>query len=113
MPEFVKVAKVKEVPPGKLKAFEVNGNWICLANIGSMICAVDDTCTHMQVSLAEGEIVNEDGKMCVMCSEHASLFDLKTGAVVRTPANGPLKTYDVKIEGDDITVSTEPRPAKS
>lgn len=104
MAEFVTVAKLKDVPPGKLKLVEINDEYICLANIGSMICAVDDTCTHMQVSLSGGEIVNEDGKPCVMCPEHASLFDLKTGAVVRTPANGPLKTYQVKVEGDEIKV---------
>ena len=104
MPEFVKMAKVKDVPPGKLRLVEINDLYICLANIGSMICAVDDTCTHMQVSLAGGEIVNEDGRLCVMCPEHASLFDLKTGEVVRSPANGPLKIYQVQVEGDDIKV---------
>lgn len=109
MAEFVTVAKKNELLPGKLKAVEVNGEWICLANVGGTVYAVDDTCTHMQASLAEGQIITEDGRVCVMCAEHASLFDLKTGEIVRTPANGPLKTYEVQVEGDDIKVLTTPK----
>lgn len=105
MAEFVTAAKLGELKPGKMTAVELNGNWICLANVGGTVYAVDDTCTHMQASLAAGEIVTEEGRSCVMCPEHASLFDLKTGEVVRTPAGGPLKTYEVKVEGDEIMVS--------
>ncbi len=105
MAEFVTAAKLSDLKPGKMTAVELNENWICLANVGGTVYAVDDTCTHMQASLAGGEIVDEDGKICVMCPEHASLFELKTGEIVRAPANGPLKTYEVKVEGDEIKVS--------
>lgn len=49
----------------------------------------DDTCTHGDASLADGEI---DG--CeVECPFHAGAFDIKTGEPCGAPCSIPLKTY--------------------
>ncbi|WOE32504.1 MULTISPECIES: non-heme iron oxygenase ferredoxin subunit [unclassified Acinetobacter] len=49
----------------------------------------DDTCTHGDVSLADGEV---DG--CeVECPFHAGAFDIKTGEPCGAPCSIPLKTY--------------------
>ncbi|MEN8291097.1 non-heme iron oxygenase ferredoxin subunit [Acinetobacter radioresistens] len=49
----------------------------------------DDTCTHGNASLADGEI---DG--CeVECPFHAGAFDIKTGEPCGAPCSIPLKTY--------------------
>ncbi|MGE8624956.1 non-heme iron oxygenase ferredoxin subunit [Acinetobacter schindleri] len=49
----------------------------------------DDTCTHGDASLADGEV---DG--CeVECPFHAGAFDIKTGEPCGAPCSIPLKTY--------------------
>ena len=47
--------------------------------------------------------------MGVRCPIHGARFDLESGKPLNPPAIFPLKIYDVRIEGDDILVSTEGR----
>ena len=65
--------------------------------------AVDDTCSHANVSLAEGEV---DG-CTIECWLHGSRFDLRTGKPTGMPATEPVPVYPVKIEDDDVLVAIE------
>ena len=40
----------------------------------------------------------------VECPMHSAQFDYRTGAALRSPACEALKTYPVKVEGDDVYV---------
>jgi 3-phenylpropionate/trans-cinnamate dioxygenase ferredoxin subunit len=62
--------------------------------------AIGDTCTHADVSLAEGEV--ED--CSIECWLHGSRFDLRTGAPTSLPAIRPVPVYPVTIDGDDVLV---------
>jgi 3-phenylpropionate/trans-cinnamate dioxygenase ferredoxin subunit len=73
---------------------------IAIANVGGSFYAVDDTCTHQGCSLATGYL---DGTT-VTCLCHSSEFDVTTGAVLSGPAEDPLASYPVRIEGDDLQV---------
>ena len=42
--------------PGKPVKIEKNGKSICMTRVGDEIFAIDDTCTHSDASLAEGEV---------------------------------------------------------
>jgi 3-phenylpropionate/trans-cinnamate dioxygenase ferredoxin subunit len=42
----------------------------------------------------------------VTCACHGSVFNVKTGSVVRGPAKKPTPTFEVKVEGDQILVNT-------
>jgi 3-phenylpropionate/trans-cinnamate dioxygenase ferredoxin subunit len=67
------------------------------------IHAVDDTCSHANVSLAEGEV---DG--CTLeCWLHGSRFDLRTGKPTSLPAIRPIAVYPVKIEDGTVLVDVE------
>lgn len=63
--------------------------------------ATDDTCTHGNASLAEGE-VDEDG--VVECPFHAGTFDVRTGEALSFPCVLPLKTYPVVVEDRTVYV---------
>jgi len=52
--------------------------------------------THRQAPLSEGTV---DGST-VTCPLHGAQFNVWTGAVLRGPANDPLKTYRVTVDGD-------------
>jgi 3-phenylpropionate/trans-cinnamate dioxygenase ferredoxin subunit len=44
----------------------------------------------------------------ILCSSHFAWFDLRTGKVLSGPTEKDLAQYPVRIEGDDVLVSSEP-----
>ena len=73
---------------------------VCLVRTEGEIFAINDVCSHGQVSLSEGEV---DG--CTLeCWLHGSRFDLRTGAPVSLPAVDPVPVYAVKIDDGKILV---------
>ena len=44
MTEFRTVTKVSEISPGQMRVFEVNGDEVVVANVGSVYYAFDNTC---------------------------------------------------------------------
>lgn len=100
MDGWVTVARVDEVPEGEARAVEVDDNYIALYNVDGEIYATDDTCTHEEASLSEGFLF--DG--VIECPLHGAQFDVRTGEVLALPAILPVKTYPVRIEGDDIQI---------
>jgi nitrite reductase/ring-hydroxylating ferredoxin subunit len=64
--------------------------------------ATDDTCTHVEASLAAGDVDLEE--CAVECPYHGSFLDIKTGHVLSLPASKPLKTYPVKVVNDEVFV---------
>jgi nitrite reductase/ring-hydroxylating ferredoxin subunit len=79
---------------------EVGGRRIAVGRVGDRYFALDDTCPHAGCSLAQGEL---DGDV-LMCVCHGSEFDVATGQVLGGPANGPVTTYQISVEGDDLWV---------
>ena len=100
MGEWVKVARLSELPAGAMKYCEVGGVPVCLVNAAGRVCAVQDTCTHEEASLSEGYL---DGDV-VECPLHQATFDVRTGKSLAPPATEDLKVFDVAIDGDDIRV---------
>jgi 3-phenylpropionate/trans-cinnamate dioxygenase ferredoxin component len=98
MGEFVKVASSTEVAEGDLAAFDVGGERVAIANVGGAFHAFGDTCTHLQCSLAEGEL---EGTV-VTCPCHGSQFDVTSGAVLRGPAQEPVRSYAARVENDAL-----------
>jgi nitrite reductase/ring-hydroxylating ferredoxin subunit len=100
MADFVKVATLGEIPPGTMKSFDAHGTRVTVANSGGTLFAFADECTHDAGPLCEGEL---DGTG-VTCPWHFSRFDIRTGAVIDSPAPSPIKTYPVRIEAQAVLV---------
>jgi 3-phenylpropionate/trans-cinnamate dioxygenase ferredoxin subunit len=81
-----------------MRVFEVAGTRMNVANADGHFYAFDDTCTHMGCSLANGEL---DGNV-VTCACHGSQFDVTSGAVLRGPAQRPVRSFGVTIEDGQI-----------
>lgn len=96
----VEVCKVGEIPEGTAKRIVIKRNPIAVFFTEGQYFAIDDTCTHAEVSLAGGAV--HDCK--VSCPLHGAEFDLKTGEALRLPAVTPVETYPVTIDGDTIYV---------
>ena len=127
--EFVEVAKVNEIPDGKMKHVEVDGREVLIANVGGKFSAISDRCGHMNALLSMGNLTVNT----VTCPFHGSKFDVVTGKKltepILTPSQGmePLPqtwqkffenvgqlmariktydqtTYETRIDGDSIKI---------
>jgi 3-phenylpropionate/trans-cinnamate dioxygenase ferredoxin subunit len=100
MSKLIKVAITADLPPGQAMAFEIEGERIAVFNVNGTYYAIDDVCTHAGASLSEGCVEG----FVVRCPRHEAEFDLRNGETLSPPADLPVKTYPVTIEGDDIKV---------
>lgn len=101
MSGFVKIATGAEIPEGKAKNFYIKGKKIAVAKVDGKYFAFDDTCTHAECSLSAGFLDDQ----AITCYCHGAQFDIEKGDVLAPPATVPLKTYQTKVEGDDVLVS--------
>lgn len=97
---FYRVANIGDMQPGELRYVEAGGKAICLANVGGEVYALNNACTHEHASLADGSI---DGER-LECPLHGGAFNVVSGEPENYPVSWPVKTYSVRIEGDEIFV---------
>ena len=74
---------------------------VCLVKIKDEVFAVEDTCSHSDASLSEGEV----NGYRIECWLHGAEFDLRTGQALTPPATEALKTFNVKRTGNQITIT--------
>jgi 3-phenylpropionate/trans-cinnamate dioxygenase ferredoxin subunit len=86
---------------GKPVAIDVDGTPVCVVKVADEVFAVADTCTHSEASLAEGEVTGSK----IECWLHGAEFDLKTGKALTPPATEALKTFNVKRNGNQLTIT--------
>ncbi|MEY4498089.1 MAG: hypothetical protein RJA40_194 [Actinomycetota bacterium] len=92
--------KMSELSAGKPVKIEKDGRSICVTRIGDEVFAIDDTCSHSDASLSEGDVTD----FKIECWLHGAEFDLRTGEALTPPAVAPVKTYSVSVDGDSVTV---------
>jgi 3-phenylpropionate/trans-cinnamate dioxygenase ferredoxin subunit len=97
---WYKVASTADLPPEEIKRVHAGDELIALYNCDGAYFATDDTCSHAEASLSDGWL--EDCE--VTCPLHGAIFDVKTGIPQCLPATRPIRTYVVRVEGDDIFV---------
>jgi 3-phenylpropionate/trans-cinnamate dioxygenase ferredoxin subunit len=104
MNNWMEVAVSDELQPGTMKRVDIAGKRYLIANANGQIYAVDDLCSHEEVSLYLGCIEGDT----IKCSLHGSRFSLKNGEPLDEPATEPIKTYPVKISAERIYVQIDP-----
>src|SRR5260221_104313 len=100
MADFVTVAKAGDVSEGETIAVDVGGTPVAIALVDGVYHAFDDTCTHRQCSLSEGELEGNT----ITCPCHGSQFDVTSGDVITGPAVDAVASYPVAVEGDAIRI---------
>ena len=95
---FVKVADVGELAPGDMKVVEVGPDQVLLVNVDGTIYALDDICSHAYASLSEGDLAGEE----IECPLHGSAFNVVTGEAQTPPADENIRTFEVRIDGQDV-----------
>ena len=98
--DFVRVADINDIQPSTMKAVEVAGEKMCVANVEGKYYAIGNVCTHVGGPLAEGTL---EGYV-VECPWHGSKFDVRSGEPTRPPAKRPEPTYEIKVEGNNLLI---------
>jgi len=99
---FVRVAKAREIPPGQVREFQVDGLTVCIANPGDSFFAVNNTCLHRGGPLGQGILEG----VAVTCPWHGWQYDVTNGKLCMNPAV-TIKTYRVEVRGEDIWIDAQ------
>lgn len=79
--------------------FAYKGNIIIIRSSDAVYLALSKLCTHSDCTVTYNPSTQE-----IPCPCHGSKFS-KEGAVINGPATSPLKKYDVKVNGNMLTIS--------
>lgn len=90
---WYQAAALSQLELDKPISVDVDGEPVMIVRTGAGIFATSDVCTHSEVSLAEGTVV--DGK--IECWLHGAQFDLATGEALCLPAIKPIDRYNVRV----------------
>ncbi|RBM08179.1 non-heme iron oxygenase ferredoxin subunit [Streptomyces sp. PT12] len=93
---FVRVCSLGDLEDEVARRVDLGGVPVAVVRADGEVFAVNDICSHANVSLSEGEV--EDCQ--IECWLHGSRFDLRTGKPSGLPATRPIPVYPVKIEGE-------------
>ena len=103
--QYIKVAELDQIPEGSSIGIELeDGPKICIANSDGEIYAIADRCTHADFPMHNGTV---HGGATIECAWHGARYDMATGRPIRLPAMKPIKTYEVKIDGNDILIAVD------
>ncbi|MGH8015542.1 MAG: Rieske (2Fe-2S) protein [Candidatus Zixiibacteriota bacterium] len=103
MAEFKKVARVEDIPTGKVKGFEVGYDKIVICNTGEGFYAVADECSHEMLPRNRARLKGN----IILCPHHGARYDVRTGEVTHPPAIVPVQTFEVKVENGEIFVKLD------
>jgi len=104
MPDFQRVASVSEFSEGLVRVYAVDGLDVAVVSHQGEFYAFSGRCPHAGYVLNYTRVRPEDR---ILCSSHMALFDLKTGKVLAGPTEQGLCVYSVRVEGEDVYVSTD------
>ena len=98
---------VDEVPPGTMKMAWVDGtDQVLVVHVNERLYAVQGICSHEYFELDKGFLTAGT----LTCALHLSRFDLATGEALDPPAELPLASYPVVIDGGRVMIEIEDGP---
>jgi 3-phenylpropionate/trans-cinnamate dioxygenase ferredoxin subunit len=94
------VARFSDIADGTTKRIVLDGEAVLLCKCDGALFAIEDVCTHDGGELDQGTLEG-----CrVECPRHGAYFDVRTGEALTLPAVVPVRTFAVRIDGDDVYV---------
>ncbi len=101
--KWVTVAARSALNDGDMIGVAVGNEEIALYNLAGEIYATSNICTHAFAMLSDGWL---DGEV-IECPLHAGRFEIKTGKGLGPPIPCDIKTYPVRVVGDEVQVQIE------
>jgi 3-phenylpropionate/trans-cinnamate dioxygenase ferredoxin subunit len=105
--DWRRVASVTELRVKRRLVCTLDGADVLICHSGGELVAVQDVCTHLGKPLHEGRIMGGT----ITCPYHGACFDLRTGRAIAGPAVSPLRSYNVRSDGDDVYIEVQSKAA--
>ena len=106
--KFHRVASFADVAEGKMIHVQLEGRDIVICRSKEGWHALDNVCTHAYAKMHEGRLRG----IRLICPLHGASFDCRSGAVLGAPAIMPLKSYAIRLNGDDVEVGIQSAVAR-
>lgn len=98
--DFVPVLAVDELLESTPRKAKYQEYPLMLVKKLDKIYALADVCTHLGGPLSEGKLEGD----CIRCPWHGSVFGLKDGAVIESPAVRPQVVFDARVRNGQVEV---------
>ena len=100
----IKLFSADELGPGEVRRVEIDGRApVAVYNLDGEFFATDDTCTHGEASLADGDVDGDE----IICPFHMGAFDIRTGEATMAPCDKALQIYAVRVENGTAYLEAE------
>jgi len=96
----VPAGSLADVPAGRPGLRVLGGVRVVLARVGERVYAVGDSCAHRGGPLSEGRLAGAR----LTCPWHGWSYDVRTGQCAFPPRGGPVASYPVRQDGDQLWV---------
>jgi len=103
-PTYRRLCAVAEVEPGAMKAIEVEGRGVLLANVEGEFFAVSNQCGDSPLPLQFSTLQGAE----LRCSWHGCRYDLRTGHRLDGPER--LTVFPVVVESGDVRLALGSEP---
>ncbi len=102
---WITVAQTSALMPESVTAIRQDGLDLAIYRVGEAFYASDNICPHAYNGrLSRGFL--EGGT--IECPLHGAVFEIKTGRAIDGPYCADLKTFPVRVVGDEIQVEVDP-----
>ena len=102
MANYIEVANLEQLPPGRGTVVAIDGKDVALFNVDGTVYAIEDACLHYGMSLGTSKL---EGKI-VTCQGHGWKYDVTTGKTYPVPGIG-VAAYAVKTVDGRIMVAID------
>jgi 3-phenylpropionate/trans-cinnamate dioxygenase ferredoxin component len=100
----IRICGVDDIKPGRALRVKIGEHAIAIVKTpNGEFHAMDDKCSHGEISLSEGFVDNET----IECWAHGAKFSLETGAPLSLPAYEPVAVYEVLVENGEVFIEYE------
>jgi len=103
---FVKVARLSDIAEGRSAKVRLGDDEIALWRVRGKFYAIGNVCSHQHFSELHRGILSG---LTVACPMHGWTYSLETGIAVS--GSGRVRTYEVKVEGENVFIGQTPPPA--
>lgn len=101
----IEVARTEDLPPGSMRAAEVDEIRVLLVNVDGEIYAYRNVCPGSEVPLESARLEGSE----LVCPDDGSRYDARTGRPLEG-RKGRLEVFPVAVRGTSIQLARQDRP---
>jgi 3-phenylpropionate/trans-cinnamate dioxygenase ferredoxin component len=102
MTNWIRACATSDIELEELMRFDHGAQTLCIYHApDGTFFATEGNCSHEKVHLCDGLVMD----YTIECPKHNGVFDYRTGEARGAPACVNLKTFPVKVEGDQVFVA--------